>query len=121
MDQLGESIRKLILAGIGAAAVTKEKSEGLLKELVKKGELTVEQGKVLNEELRHNVEKRVRESVTVQVTPQDGEELLRCVDAMTPEQLEALRRKLNQMDGAAQGGKENGDDEGADAGAAEQK
>ena len=31
MDQLGESIRKLILAGIGAAAVTKEKSEGLLK------------------------------------------------------------------------------------------
>lgn len=25
MDQLGESIRKLILAGIGAAAVTKEK------------------------------------------------------------------------------------------------
>ena len=56
MDQLGESIRKLILAGIGAAAVTKEKSEGLLKELVKKGELTVEQGKALNAELKHKVE-----------------------------------------------------------------
>ena len=48
MDQLGESIRKLILAGIGAAVATKEKSEEVLKELVKKGELTVEQGKVLN-------------------------------------------------------------------------
>ena len=29
MDQLAESIRKLILAGIGAAAVTKEKSESI--------------------------------------------------------------------------------------------
>ena len=51
MDQLGESIRKLILAGIGAAAVTKEKSESILRDLVKKGELTVEQGKVLNAQL----------------------------------------------------------------------
>ena len=30
MDQIGEGIRKLILAGIGAAAMTKEKSEGIL-------------------------------------------------------------------------------------------
>lgn len=37
-----------VLAGIGAVAATKEKSEGILDELVKKGELTVEQGKVLN-------------------------------------------------------------------------
>ena len=60
MDQLGESIRKLILAGIGAAAVTKEKSESILRDLVKKGELTVEQGKVLNEELKHSVKEATR-------------------------------------------------------------
>lgn len=36
MEQLGEGIRKLILAGIGAAATTKEKSEVILHELVKK-------------------------------------------------------------------------------------
>ena len=47
MDQLSEGLRKLILAGIGAVAAAKEKSEGILDELVKKGELTVEQGKVL--------------------------------------------------------------------------
>ena len=35
MDQLGESIRKLLLAGIGAAAVTKEKGEEVLRELEK--------------------------------------------------------------------------------------
>ena len=60
MDQLGESIRKLILAGIGAAAVTKEKSESILRDLVKKGELTVQQGKVVNEELKHNMSEKLR-------------------------------------------------------------
>ena len=48
MDAISEGLRKLILAGIGAVAATKEKSEVILDELVKKGELTVEQGKVLN-------------------------------------------------------------------------
>ena len=52
--ELGENIRKLLLAGIGSAAMTAEKSKELLDELVKKGELTVEQGKVLNQELRHD-------------------------------------------------------------------
>ena len=52
--ELGENIRKLLLAGIGSAAMTAEKSKELPDELVKKGELTVEQGKVLNQELRHD-------------------------------------------------------------------
>ena len=118
---IGKDLKNILLAGIGAVAATAEKSQALLDELVKKGELTVDQGKVLNEELRHNVGQRIKESVTVQVTPQDGEDLLRCVDAMTPEQLEALRRKLSAMEGAPQGGQENADGEGADAGAAGQE
>ncbi|MFR6378411.1 MAG: phasin family protein [Oscillospiraceae bacterium] len=72
MDQLSEGLRKLILAGIGAVAATKEKSEGILDELVKKGELTVEQGKVLNEELKHNIKDAIRENVTLHVvTPEE--------------------------------------------------
>ena len=72
MDQLSEGLRKLILASIGAVAATKEKSEGILDELVKKGELTVEQGKVLNEELKHNIKDAIRENVTLHVvTPEE--------------------------------------------------
>ena len=63
MEKLGENVKKLLLAGIGAAAVTAEKSKELLDEMVKKGELTVEQGKVLNEELKHNLKKTVQENV----------------------------------------------------------
>lgn len=92
MDQLGESIRKLILAGIGAAAVTKEKSEGLLKELVKKGELTVEQGKVLNEELKHNLKDAIRDNVTVNVVRPD---VMDAVDNMTDAELEALKARIH--------------------------
>ena len=92
MDQLGESIRKLILAGIGAAAVTKEKSEGILKELVKKGELTVEQGKVLNEELKHNLKDAIRDNVTVNFVRPD---VMDAVDNMTDVELEALKARIH--------------------------
>ena len=51
MERLTDGLKKILLAGIGTVAVTAEKSKDVLDELVKKGELTVEQGKVLNEEL----------------------------------------------------------------------
>ena len=102
MDAISEGLRKLILAGIGAVAATKEKSEVILDELVKKGELTVEQGKVLNEELKHNIKDAIRENVTLHVvTPEDnrgeadGDEtddtadfVLDAVDSLTDEQKE---------------------------------
>ena len=51
MDGLGENLKKVMLAGVGAVAVTAEKSKELLDEMVKKGELTVEQGKYLMKSL----------------------------------------------------------------------
>ena len=63
MEKLSDNIKKIILAGIGAVAVTAEKSKDLLDEMVEKGELTVEQGKVLNEELKHNIKKTVTEQL----------------------------------------------------------
>ena len=67
--ELGEGIKKLLLAGIGTAAVTAEKSKEVLDELVKKGELTVEQGKVLNQELKHNIKESVKKNVNVTLKP----------------------------------------------------
>ena len=55
MEKLTDNLKKVILAGIGAVATTAEKSKDVLDDMVKKGELTVEQGKVLNEELKHNL------------------------------------------------------------------
>jgi polyhydroxyalkanoate synthesis regulator phasin len=53
---LTDGIKKFFLAGVGAVATTAEKSQEIFDSLVQKGELTVEQGKALNQELRHTME-----------------------------------------------------------------
>ena len=87
--ELGEGIKKILLAGIGTAAVTAEKSKEVLDELVKKGELTVEQGKVLNQELKHNIKESVKKNVNVTLKPSNPDELKEVLGKMTPDQLAA--------------------------------
>lgn len=99
MDQLGEGLRKLILAGVGAAAATKEKSEVIFQELVRKGELTVEQGRVLNEELKHNLREAIQENVTVNVLDM-SEDIMSSVKDMDDEQLEALKQCIRDAEQA---------------------
>ncbi len=98
MDNLGDGLKKVLLAGIGAVAVTAEKSKEILDEMVKRGELTVEQGKVLNKELKHNIRKTVKENVRVSVKPSSPEELSELLDQMTPEQMEALKAGIQEKE-----------------------
>ena len=95
--ELGEGIKKLLLAGIGTAAVTAEKSKEVLDELVKKGELTVEQGKVLNQELKHNIKESVKKNVNVTLKPSNPDELKDVLSKMSPDQLAALKDQISQM------------------------
>lgn len=98
MDNLGDGLKKVLLAGIGAVAVTAEKSKEILDEMVKRGELTVEQGKVLNKELKHNIRKTVKENVKVSVKPSSPEELSELLDQMTLEQMEALKAGIQEKE-----------------------
>lgn len=93
MEKFSDNIKKVILAGIGAVAVTAEKSKDLLNEMVEKGELTVEQGKVLNEELKHNVKKTVKENAGTfrLISP---EELSKILDEMTLDQIRSLKEQI---------------------------
>ncbi len=100
MEKLTDGLKKILLAGIGTVAVTAEKSKDVLDEMVKRGELTVEQGKVLNQELKHNIKNTVKNNVKVAVKPQSPEELEELLDKMTPDQLEALKAKIAQMEAA---------------------
>ena len=72
--------------------------------------MTVEQGKVLNQELRHDFREKVKSNIHVSVKPSSPDELKDLLDRMTPEQLEALKEQLKNMDAEA----------GEDASAAEQ-
>ena len=55
LDELNEGARKLFLAHVGAVALGMEKSKNFVDELVEKGEITVEQGKKLDGELKHKL------------------------------------------------------------------
>lgn len=47
--------RKTFLAGVGAVATGAEKSQEVVNDLINKGQITVDQGKALNEELTRRV------------------------------------------------------------------
>ena len=84
-ERIGGTLKKLLLAGIGAVATTAEKSQEILDELVKKGEITVEQGKELNKELQHNVKK------TLDARKMDAKTMEERVANMGKEELETLK------------------------------
>ena len=90
MNNFSEDLKKVLLAGIGAVAVTAEKSKEVVEDLVKKGELTVEQGKVLNEELKHNVAEKLRKPVSVETVEKD-------LQNMDVEDLETLKAKIEEV------------------------
>ena len=103
--ELGEGLKKILLVGIGTAAVTAEKSKEILDELVKKGELTVEQGKVLNQELKHNIKSTVKTAADSvkesEARKNDQEELKATISKLTPEQLAAVKAQIESMQAEA--------------------
>ena len=66
--EFGEGVKKIFLAGVGAAATTAETTKDIIDKLVEKGELTVEQGRGFNEELKRNAKDKIKEHVSVNVT-----------------------------------------------------
>ena len=85
MVDITEGIRKAFLAGVGAVALGAEKTT----ELVKKGELTVEQGKDLNRELTQKAKETV-----------DGaqDSVLRArLSTMTPEERAAFIDRAKEL------------------------
>lgn len=95
--ELGDGLKKLLLAGVGTVAVTAEKSREVLDELVKKGELTVEQGKVLNQELKHNI----KDTIKTKTSPSKeapGEDIRDTLAKLSPKQLAELKEQILKME-----------------------
>ena len=54
-------LKKVLLAGIGLTAMTVDKDDSFVKELVEKGRLTVEEGKELEQELKRQSKEEAQE------------------------------------------------------------
>ena len=112
-NDISDGIKKIMLAGIGAIAVTAEKSKEIVDALVAQGELTVNQGKVLNAELRRTVEENVAKTdEEIKAEAAEAEEaaaeepaapsIIDQIQSMTAEQIAELRAKLDEMAAAAE-------------------
>ena len=98
MSELGTEVKKIFLAGIGAIAVTAEKSAEIVDGLVKKGEITVEQGKILNEELKRDVSDKVKKAASNIQGKEPAEKIADRVGEMTAEERALLRRRLEEAE-----------------------
>ena len=54
-------LKKVLLAGIDLTAMTVDKADSFVKELVEKGRLTVEEGKELEQELKRQSKEEAQE------------------------------------------------------------
>lgn len=93
MATLGDGFKSIFLAGIGAVAIGAEKGKDLVDQLVSRGEMTVEQGKQINTELKHRaseVESSIRrdtlEARMSVMTPDERVEFANIVREMADKQ-----------------------------------
>lgn len=96
------AMKKVFLAGVGAVAVTADKSEEIFNDLVEKGASTVEHGKAMNQELKHDAKERAeaRKAKAREAGMSDNpvRDLNAILAGMTAEQLDALKGRIDEAE-----------------------
>ncbi len=89
MATIGDGLKDVFLAGVGAMAITGEKAKGLVDTLIEKGAITVDQGREINSELKRKA------GETMEGVRFDALEARMSV--MTPEEREAFAAKAAEI------------------------
>ena len=88
-NNLTETFQNIFLAGVGALSIGGEKAKAVIDDLVERGQVTVDQGRKLNEELKHKAEENVSKV---------REESIRAyVRSLTPEERIAFAEQMAQI------------------------
>jgi poly(hydroxyalkanoate) granule-associated protein len=90
---MSELIQKMFLAGLGAMALTKEKVEELVNDLVKRGEVAKKDQSKLLDEMLNAVEKGKQEISAF--VHKEIEKALQTLDIPTRSEFEELKKKVN--------------------------
>ena len=89
-------LKEIILMGLGALSLTDEKAEELKQKLLKKGEKLYNEGLVKNEELKRNIQEKIKENTNIQVTPVSKEIIVDYINSIDDQEKEELIMLLNQ-------------------------
>ena len=84
-------LKKVLLAGFGLTAMTVDKADSFVKELVKKGRLTVEEGKELEQELKRQSKEEAQEFLNKLDAKKSS------VEYATKEDVKRLEEKLDAL------------------------
>ena len=85
-NPITDGVKKLLLAGVGAVAMSAEKANEIVGTLVEKGEITVEQGKELNQELKRTFDEKKESN--------KEKDIERFVNGLSEEEVEKLKKAL---------------------------
>jgi len=104
MSNIGDGFKNIFLAGIGALAYTGEKGKEVIDQLVEKGEITLDQGRELNEELQHkavdvttNLRDSALEARLKAMTPEQRDEFVKTAARIAEEQNKADAEKVVEV------------------------
>ncbi|TDT63355.1 phasin family protein [Fonticella tunisiensis] len=87
-----EDFKKIIFLGLGSAAYTYEKISDIIENLVKKGQLTVDEAKDLSEELKRNIKEK--DESTKPLSKKDAD----IMNFVTRDELEEIKVKLLELE-----------------------
>jgi len=89
-----EELKKLLLTAVGAAAISVEKIDSTVTELIEKGKLSVKEGKELREELL----RRKKESEEDLVKKDDLNQLIDSLNLAGKRDLELLEERVRRLE-----------------------
>lgn len=102
-----EEAKKLFLTGVGAAAMTYDKAMEVVDQLVKKGKLTVDEGRELSEELKREVKGKA-ETVRVkanekieEIKPRTKDEVIKIIKEFnfaTKEDIDDIKNRISELE-----------------------
>ncbi len=94
------NLKNVILAGIGSLAYTYEKANEMVDVLVKKGEITVNQGKELNEELKKvlDTKKQEQKPATQSIDQETLKNIINQLNLPTKEDINELKTRIDNLE-----------------------
>ena len=94
-----ESLKEILLLGLGAVSLTGEKASELKKELLEKGETVYREGSIKNEELKRDIKEKIKEEIkentNIKYNHVTKEDLIEIINSLNDEEKEEINKLLN--------------------------
>lgn len=96
--KMEDVFKKVFFAGIGTLALTYEKANELVKDLVEKGKITVDQGKQLNEELKRVVKDNDPNAQNIANIEMNIKTYLDGLNLATKEDIDNINKRIDELE-----------------------